>query len=103
MSELTKINYKVVNILPEYISKIKDGSKKLEFRSWHSKVPYFMLKNEETGKIELVIEILDVMDLNVMDPEDKEDILDQQGVSEEFREKYDCRYAYMIGEVNNVH
>lgn len=96
-------SYKEVVILPEYLSQIKDGTKKFEFRSWKSDASHFLLKSTQTERVEAVIEIQEMIDLNLLDDEDKETILDEGKVTEEFRQNYDCRYCYIIGKVENVH
>lgn len=95
--------YKEVEILPEYLEKIKDGSKVFEFRKWYSKASHFLLKSTETQRVEAVVEIEEVIDLNLLDEESKEEILDQGKVSQKFREEYNCRYCYIIRKVENVH
>ena len=95
--------YKTVDILPEYLEKILDGSKKLEFRSWYSEAPYFLLKNTKTKKVEAVIRIAHVLDMDNLDEESKETVLDEGKVSEEFREKYNCKYCYMIDKIHRIH
>ena len=92
-----------MDILPEYLAKIKDGTKKLEFRSWYSDLKYFPLKNTETKIIEAVIEIADVVDLSLLPQEEKDEILNEGRVSASFRENYDCRFCYVIKAVYNVH
>lgn len=94
--------YKTVDILPEYLEQIKNGTKKMEFRRWYSKAAYFLLKNTETQKVEGVIQIAEVLDMNLLDEESRETVLDEGKVSEEFRENYDCRFCYIIEEFYNV-
>ena len=95
--------FKTIDIKPEYLKLIQSGKKKLEFRSWYSEIPYFLLRNTETKNIESVILVGEVIDLNILDEESKETVLDEGGVTEQFREEYDCRYAYVIEKVFMVH
>ena len=90
-------------IKPEFLAKIKSGEKKIEFRSWLSDARRFSLVNEKTGKIEAIIDVAEVIDTKDFPEEDLEEMYDAQGISEEFREEYDCRYAYLIQEVHSVH
>lgn len=94
----------IMNIKPEYLELIKSGKKKVEFREWlNTEDNYFGLKNNKTKKIEAVIEVFEVIDTEDFPAEEKEQILIDNHVDLQFAEDYNCRYAYLIKKVHNVH
>lgn len=98
---------KYMDIQPEFLKLVKEGKKKAEFRKWldlrlmHS---YVGLRNIKTKKIEAIIKVGQIYDLERHFNEDeREQLYMEAHVTPEFREKYDCRYMYLIEEVHTVH
>ena len=54
-------------------------------------------------KIELIITIGMILDLTVLDEEDKDIIFEEAKIDEEFKKYYPCNYLYTIKKVENVH
>ena len=104
---MNKSKRKTMKILPKYLDLVINGKKKAEVRSWLDTGlinNYIGLENTETKRVEAVIFIDDIFDLDYdFSPEQKEDILDDLQVDDKFREDYDCRYLYSISEVHTVH
>ncbi len=92
-------------ILPEYLKLIKSGEKKAEVRRYFKDVEGkdVGLINTETGKLELVISIGQILSLKYLPQDELDLVLDEAKVSEEFRENYPCNYLYMITETKTIH
>jgi len=92
-------------ILPEYLNKIKSGEKTAEVRRYYKEVEGkdVGLVNTETGKLELVITIGQILNLKYLTEDELELMLDEAKVSEEFRQSYPCNYLYMITGIKTIH
>ena len=92
-------------ILPEYLNKIKSGEKTAEVRRYYKEVEGkdVGLVNTETGKLELVITIGQILNLKYLTEDELELMLDEAKVSEEFRQSYPCNYMYMITGIKTIH
>lgn len=98
---------KYLDVLPEYLKLIKEGKKKAEFRDYADlrlMNSYIPLRNAKTKKLELMIKVGMIYDLDrQFTEEEKEQLYEESYVTVEFREKYDCRYMYIIEEVHTIH
>jgi len=61
------------------------------------------LINNNTKKIEAIITIGMVLDLQDLQEEDLELIFEEAKIDEEFRRNYPCNYLYTIKKVEKVH
>ena len=61
------------------------------------------LVNTETNKLELVITIGQILNLQSLNEEELELMLDEAKVSEEFRLSYPCNFMYMITGIKTIH
>ena len=96
----------IMDTKPEYIAMVKAGLKKAEVRSWKKPLEgqYVKLRNTETKRFDCIILIDQIWDLDKhFTEQEKEDILDELFVTQDFRNNYDCRYLYTIKEVHNLH
>jgi hypothetical protein len=93
------------NIDKKWLDLIKSGEKKSEIRRYYLPLEgkKVGLVNNDTDKIELIITIGMILDLTVLDEEDKDIIFEEAKIDEEFRKYYPCNYLYTIKKVETVH
>lgn len=105
MPRTKKESMVMFKILPEYLNKIKSGEKTAEVRRYYKEVEGkdVGLVNTETNKLELVITIGQILNLQSLNEEELELMLDEAKVSEEFRQSYPCNYMYMITGIKTIH
>ncbi len=105
MPRTKKESMVMFQILPEYLNKIKSGEKTAEVRRYYKEVEGkdVGLVNTETGKLELVITIGQILNLKYLTEDELELMLDEAKVSEEFRQSYPCNYMYMITGIKTIH
>jgi|TARA_R110000744_G_C19205537_1_gene545466 ASC-1-like (ASCH) protein len=105
MPRIKKESMVMFQILPEYLNKIKSGEKTAEVRRYYKEVEGkdVGLVNTETNKLELVITIGQILNLQSLNEEELELMLDEAKVSEEFRLSYPCNFMYMITGIKTIH
>lgn len=93
------------NIDKKWLDLIKSGEKKSEIRRYYLPLEgkKVGLVNNDTDKIELIITIGMILDLTVLDEEDKDIIFEEAKIDEEFKKYYPCNYLYTIKKVETVH
>lgn len=93
------------NIDKKWLDLIKSGEKKSEIRRYYLPLEgkKVGLVNNDTDKIELIITIGMILDLTVLDEEDKDIVFEEAKIDEEFRKYYPCNYLYTIKKVEKVH
>jgi len=100
-----KIDFHVFNIDDKWLKMILNGEKRSEVRRYclpleGKKVG---LMNNDTNKIEAIITIGIILDLRDLEEDDKELLLSEAKVDNEFRKYYPCNYLYQIKQVERVH
>lgn len=96
----------IMDTKPEYIAMVKAGLKKAEVRSYRKPLEgqYVKLKNTETKKCDCIVKFGSIYDLDKhFTEQEKEDLLDELFITEDFRQNYNCRFMYVIEEVHNLH
>ena len=93
------------NIDKKWLDLIKSGKKLSEIRRYYLPLEgkKVGLINNNTKKIEAIITIGMVLDLQDLQEEDLELIFEEAKIDEEFRRSYPCNYLYTIKKVETVH
>ena len=93
------------NIEKKWLDLIKSGKKLSEIRRYYLPLEgkKVGLINNNTKKIEAIITIGMVLDLQDLEEEDLELIFQEAHIDEEFRKYYPCNYLYTIKKVETVH
>tara|TARA_R110000796_G_scaffold43592_4_gene107053 strand:- start:810 stop:1124 length:315 start_codon:yes stop_codon:yes gene_type:complete len=100
-----KIDFHTFNIDDKWLKMILNGEKKSEIRQYclpleGKKVG---LMSNSTDRIEAIITIGIILDLRDLEEDDKELLLSEAKVDNEFRKYYPCNYLYQIKQVERVH
>jgi len=100
-----KENMVMFKILPEYLKLIKSGEKKAEVRRYFKNLEGkdVGLVNTETNKLELIITIGQIFNLQYLNEDELDMMLDEAKVSEEFRASYPCNFMYTITGTKTIH
>lgn len=93
------------NIDKKWLDLIKSGKKLSEIRRYYLPLEgkKVGLINNNTKKIEAIITIGMVLDLQDLEEEDLELIFQEACIDDEFRKSYPCNYLYTIKKVETVH
>mgnify|MGYP003624412105 FL=1 len=93
------------NIEKKWLDLIKSGKKLSEIRRYYLPLEgkKVGLINNNTKKIEAIITIGMVLDLQDLEEEDLELIFQEACIDDEFRKSYPCNYLYTIKKVETVH
>ena len=93
------------NIDKKWLDVIKSGKKLSEIRRYYLPLEgqKVGLINNDTKKIEAIITIGMVLDLQDLHEEDLELIFQEACIDDEFRKSYPCNYLYTIKKVETVH
>ena len=95
----------LVEIFSNDLNLIKSGEKQAEIRQWYKDLEGqdVGLINVETNKLELIITIGQVLNLKYLTEEERDLVLDEAKVDEEFRSVYPCNYLYTITGTKTIH
>jgi|TARA_R110000851_G_scaffold24042_1_gene69803 hypothetical protein len=92
------------NMNPEEIKLIKNKTKKSVVKSFYIPIEQkeIGIVNTDTNKIEIVVKINMILDLQDMHKDDLELVYEEANITEQFRKYYPCNYLYLFGDYKIV-
>lgn len=95
----------VMEVTRDSFNKIMSGEKQAEIRNKYKDLTgkFVGLRIIGNKKMDAVVKIGQVLDLRYLNPEDKDFILRDCFISEEFQQNNSCDFCYTITEIMEIH
>ena len=92
------------NCSPDVINRIKAGTKRNALKDFFVPVEgrRVGIMDNDTGRISLVIKVGKILDLTILSQEDKDIIMDEEGIDESLRPYWSPNFMYIIESFETI-